>query len=167
MTPLQICLNYLDSLGICYSYIIDTAASVAHLSVNMVAQTVVLKSDAQYLLVVVPAESLVEIGKVLSVIGTSTLRFATEAERSVLFPFGTVDWVPPLGGLVGAPVYLDSELADQESLTFNASNRRDLIHMKTADFQRIGPTVIGSFCEADYQKEFRYRLLAKVKGATA
>jgi prolyl-tRNA editing enzyme YbaK/EbsC (Cys-tRNA(Pro) deacylase) len=73
--------------------------------------------------------------------------------------------VPPLGRLAGAPVYLDRELADQESFTFNACTRHDLIHMKIADFQQLAPTVTGSFSATDYQKEFRRRLLASAQKA--
>lgn len=172
MTPLQLCLNYLDSLGVGYSHTSDANVSTTEqmagaplTPAHRIAQTVVLKGDSQYLLVVVPADSVVEIDKVRSIAGTSTLRFATEAEVAVLFAFGEVERVPPLGRLAGAPVYLDRELADQESFTFNACTRHDLIHMKIADFQQLAPTVTGSFSATDYQKEFRRRLLASAQKA--
>jgi Ala-tRNA(Pro) deacylase len=172
MTPLQVCLNYLDSLGVGYSHTSDThvgtkeqVAGAPLTPAHKVVQTVVLKGDSQYLLVVVPADSFIEIDKVRSLAGTSTLRFATEAEVSVLFPFGEVERVPPLGGLASAPVYLERELADQESFTFNACTHHDLIHMKTADFQQLARTVTGSFSATDYQKEFRRRLLASAQKA--
>jgi Ala-tRNA(Pro) deacylase len=162
MTPLRICLDYLDSVGVCYTHVSDAAESAA----NGVAETVVLKGDAQYMLVVIPAESYVEIGKVRAVVGAGNLRFATEHEMAALFPFGEVEWVPPLGGLAGGvPVYLDREIADRESVAFNACTSHDLIHMRTADFQRIAPTVIGSFSATDYKKEFSRALLAKGAGA--
>jgi Ala-tRNA(Pro) deacylase len=129
------------------------------------SETVVLKGDDRYLLVVVPAEFYVETGNVGSVAGISKLRIATDAEKFELFPFGEVGAVPPLGGLLGVPVYLDRKLADQEWIAFNAGTRRDLIRMKTADFQRIARTVIGPFGWPDYQKEFRSRLLTSVKEA--
>jgi len=170
MTPLQVCLNYLDGLGICYSHICDATMRMAgeigsYTSANILAETVVMKDAARYLLVVIPAESYVEIGKVSSVVGTNMLRFASEAEMSVLFPFGKVDSIPPFGGLFGMPVYLDSELADQETIDFTACTRYDLIHMRTDDFQRIAQPVVGSFSGTDYQREFRHRLLAKAAGA--
>jgi prolyl-tRNA editing enzyme YbaK/EbsC (Cys-tRNA(Pro) deacylase) len=125
----------------------------------------VLKGDSQFLLVVVPAESYVELAQVRSAAGTSNLRFATEAEVSVLFPFGEVERVPPLGGLAGSPVYLDSALAERDSLAFYACTKHDLINMKTADFQRLARTQIGLFSATDYQKEFRHRLLASAQKA--
>jgi prolyl-tRNA editing enzyme YbaK/EbsC (Cys-tRNA(Pro) deacylase) len=172
MTPLQLCLNYLDSLGVGYSHTSDsnvgTTQQVADLpltAAQKVVQTFVLKADSQFLLVVVPADSFIEIDKVHSMAGTSTLRFATEAEISALFSFGEVERVPPLGGLAGAAVYLDLELADEESIVFHACTRHDLIHMKTADFQHLAHTVTGSFSATDYQKEFRRRLLASAQKA--
>jgi prolyl-tRNA editing enzyme YbaK/EbsC (Cys-tRNA(Pro) deacylase) len=172
MTPLQVCLNYLDSIGVGYSHTSDTNADPSEqvagaplTPAHKVVQTFVLKGDSQYLLVVVPADSFVEIDKVRSLAGTSTLRFATEAEVAVLFAFGEVERIPPLGHLAGASVYLDRELADQESFTFNACTRHDLIHMKTVDFQQLAHTFIGSFSATDYQKEFRRRLLASAQKA--
>jgi prolyl-tRNA editing enzyme YbaK/EbsC (Cys-tRNA(Pro) deacylase) len=164
MTPLQVCLNYLDSLGAGYSHSSEGIAGMSE-SVAGTPLTFVLKGDSQYLLVVVPADSFIEIDKVRALAGTSNLRFATESEVANLFPFGEVERVPPLGGLAGAAVYLDRALAEQEFLTFNACTQHDLIHMKTADFLRLAHTVIGSFSATDYQKEFRRRLLASAQKA--
>ena len=130
-----------------------------------VVQTFVLKGDSQYLLVVVPADSSSKSTRCVPLAGTSSLRFATEAEVSTLFPFGEVERVPPLGRLAAAPVYLDRELADQEFFTFHACTRHDMIRMKTADFQQLTHTMTGSFSATDYQKEFRRRLLASAQKA--
>jgi prolyl-tRNA editing enzyme YbaK/EbsC (Cys-tRNA(Pro) deacylase) len=172
MTPLQVCLTYLDSLGVEYSHTSDSYVGTAEqltaappTPAPKVVQTFVLKGDSQYLLVVVPADSVVEIDQVRSLAGTSSLRFATESEVSTLFPFGEVERVPPLGRLAAAPVYLDRELADQEFFTFHACTRHDMIRMKTADFQQLAHTMTGSFSATDYQKEFRRRLLASAQKA--
>jgi len=50
--------------------------------------------------------------------------------------------MPPFGNLYGIPVYVDSELAEDETIVFNAGTHEDSVHMKFADFrQLVEPTM--------------------------
>ena len=59
--------------------------------------------------------------------------------------------MPALGTLFGLPVYLDREVGNQEFIAFNAGTRRDLINMRTADFEYLVRPIIGDFCQSKYR----------------
>jgi prolyl-tRNA editing enzyme YbaK/EbsC (Cys-tRNA(Pro) deacylase) len=46
-------------------------------------------------------------------------------------------------------VYLDSTLAAEDVITFNAGTHRDVVHMRTAEFRRlVRPTIVSLAREA-------------------
>jgi len=77
-------------------------------------------------------------------LGLSRLRLATEAELGELFPTCELGAMPPFGNLFSLPVYVDSRLAGEDTITFNAGTHRDVVHMHYRDFARLAnPTVIS------------------------
>jgi Ala-tRNA(Pro) deacylase len=172
MSLLRSCLSYLESVGVAYTHTVEPASETCEeiatdMSARPIAKAVVCEGDDRYLLVVVPAAWRVDIDQVSHAVGARKVRLATESEIAVLFPFSEVGAVPPLGALVGLPVYLDHQLANQEFITFTAGSYHDLIHVKTAHFLQIEQATIGSFSRYDYQEEFRRRFLASRKAAGA
>ena len=78
-------------------------------------------------------------------------RMATEAELSRLFPDCQLGAMPPFGPCYGMPVYLDGSLACQKTLTFNSGTHREVIHMRTAEFQRlVAPYVVSLVRETEH-----------------
>lgn len=158
MTTLQKCLNYLDTHGSRYTHTTHSAAYTAeevaaaeHLPPHRIAKTVVFQSSDGYLMVVVPADSYVDLEQVRTAIGVSLLYKAQETELCLLFPTAEIGTMPPLGTLYGLPVYLDREAANQEFIAFNAGTHRDVIHMRTADFIKLVKPVVGDFCRPNCQ----------------
>ena len=45
--------------------------------------------------------------------------------------------MPPIGGLYDMPVYLDSSLAGEDTIAFNAGTHRDVVHMRTAEYRKL------------------------------
>lgn len=159
MTTLQACLNYLDSSGVRYTHtshpVAYTAREVAaaeFMPAHRVAKTVVFRSNDADLMVVVPADSYVDIEQLRTATGAPRVRKATENEITLLFPHAEVGAMPPITALTGMPVYVDRELIDQEFIAFNAGTHRDLIHMKMTDFRHIVQPVIGDFSRPDYSE---------------
>jgi Ala-tRNA(Pro) deacylase len=117
-----------------------TARDVAvaeHLPPREVAKTVVIFGDAAYHLIVIPASKLVDLYEARTALGLSQARLATEHELGTLFPDCELGAMPPLGPLYGLSVYLDDSLLRQESIAFNAGTHSEVIHMRTAEFQRL------------------------------
>jgi Ala-tRNA(Pro) deacylase len=131
------------------AYTAREVASAEHLPPREVAKVVVIFGDNDYHMIVVPANRLVDFQEVRLTLGLTHSRMATEDEISRLFPDCELGAMPPLGNLYGIPVYLDSCLAAEEMIAFNAGTHRDVIHMKTADYQKLAaPKVISLAREA-------------------
>jgi len=76
-------------------------------------------------------------------------RLPPETELARLFPDCELGAMPPFGNLYGMPVYLDSGLAAEEMITFNAGTHRDVVHMRTSEFRKlVQPTLISLAREA-------------------
>jgi Ala-tRNA(Pro) deacylase len=111
------------------------------------AKTVVFRDNDGYVMVVVPADSYVDLEQVRAAIGAPNLYVAEENDLRLLFPNAELGAMPPLGTLFGLAVYLDRGVANQEFIAFNAGTHRDAIHMRTAEFQRLVRPVVGNFAE--------------------
>ena len=159
MTTLQRCLNYLDAHQIRYAhtthspaYTAEEVAAAEHLPPHRMAKSVILRDTEGYLMVVVPADSYVDMEGVRTAIGAVGLYVAEEGDLYMLFPSAELGAMPALGNLFGLRVYLDREVAKQEFIAFNAGTHRDVIHMKVFDFQNLVRPVLGDFCQPNYKK---------------
>jgi Ala-tRNA(Pro) deacylase len=131
------------------AYTAREVASAEHLPAREVAKTVVIFGDDEYHMVVVPANKLVDFQEVRLTLGLTHARMATEEELARLFPDCELGAMPPFGRLFGMPVYLDSSLAGEDVIAFNAGTHRDVVHMRTADYRKLAsPTVISLAREA-------------------
>jgi len=156
MSTLHNCLHYLDHHGVRYThtthpaaYTAEEVAATEHMPAHRMAKTVILREYEGYLIVVVPADSYVDLEQIRAAMGTSALCLADESDLLLLFPHSELGAMPALGPLFGLPVYLDRSIANQEFIAFNAGTHRDLIHMRTADFKRLVRPVVGDFCQSD------------------
>ena len=123
-------------------------AAAEHLPAREVAKTVVVFGDGAYHVIVIPASKLVDFHEVRAALGLSQARLATETELQKLFPECELGAMPPLGPLYGLPVYLDSSLAGQDTIAFNAGTHQEVIHMRMAEFRRlVAPHIISSVRE--------------------
>lgn len=119
-------------------------ASAEHLPAREVAKTVVLFGDGGFRMIVIPANKLVDFQEVRLALGLSHVRLATEDELSKLFPDCELGAMPPVGNIYDMPVYLDSSLAAEPEIVFNAGTHREAIHMQTADYrQLVSPTIVA------------------------
>jgi Ala-tRNA(Pro) deacylase len=112
-------------------------AAAEHLPTREVAKTVVVLGDGSYHMIVIAASKLVDFQEVRAALGLSQARMAKEVELQELFPDCELGAMPPFGPLYGLPVCLDSTLASQDMIAFNAGTHREVIHMRTAEFRRL------------------------------
>jgi Ala-tRNA(Pro) deacylase len=143
--------SFFDSARAEYSLTVHpkafTAREVAlaeHLPPREVAKTVVLFGDAEYHMVVIPANKLVDFHELRPALGLTQARLATEAELASLFADCELGAMPPFGNLYGMAVYLDGTLAGEPFLVFNAGSHREVVHMATAEFRRLVDPIIVS-----------------------
>jgi Ala-tRNA(Pro) deacylase len=115
------------------------------------SKTVICHDKGGYAMIVIPADSYVDLEQLRTAIGVPTLYVAEENELYELFPEAELGAMPPLGTLFNLRVYLDREVSSQEFIAFNAGTHRDVIHMRVTDFKRLVQPVIGDFCRPSYQ----------------
>lgn len=158
MSTLQNCLHYLDNHGIRYAhtthslaYTAKEVAAAEHIPAHRMSKTVICRDKGGYSMVVIPADSYVDLEQLRTAIGAATVYVAEENELYRLFPEAELGAMPPFGPLFNLRVYLDRQVADQEFIAFNAGTHRDVVHMRVADFKYLVGPVIGNFCRPSYQ----------------
>jgi Ala-tRNA(Pro) deacylase len=152
MTTLERCLEFLDRNRICYALtkhsLAFTAAEVAfaeHVSPHKLAKTVLYATAQGYGLAVLPADCLINMTTLGAFLNDRDIRLASEAELVQLFPECEVGAMPPFGKLFHLPVIVDTSVAEQEFIAFNAGTHRDVIHLSYGDFRRLENPAVAKF----------------------
>lgn len=119
----------------------ETAAS-EHVPGKMVAKSVIVLADGKLVMLVVPAPFRVDFRKTAAIVGAKDVRLAHEDEFASAFPDCEVGAMPPFGNLYDLAVYVDSALAEDETIIFPAGTHTDTISMKYGDFAKlVNPSV--------------------------
>jgi len=136
--------SFLDNHHIRYERIVhrpaytsDETAQAAHIKGRNLAKTVMVKVENWMAMVVLPASKRVSIEELREVVGTQDVRIAREHEFQALFPDCEPGAMPPFGNLYGLDVYVDSSLAQDETIAFNAGSHGELVQMRYVDFERL------------------------------
>ena len=114
----------------------DTA-DAARLDKQLFAKTVMLKVDGRLAMMVMPAAYRVDLTRLSRALGGLTVELAEESEFKDAFPDCELGAMPPFGHLYGMPVYVDSRLALQEEIAFNAGTHTEALRMPYAEFERL------------------------------
>ena len=150
--PLRKLKQYLDDNGVRYmtithspSYTAQEIAASAHVPGKEMAKAVMVKIDGKLAMAVTPAPSKVDFDKLKELAGAAGAELATEDEFKDLFPNCEVGAMPPFGNLYDMDVYAASDLAEDESIAFNAGSHSELIRLDYADFDRLVHPKTGRF----------------------
>ncbi len=93
-------------------------AESEHIPGDMVAKTVIAWVDGTMIALVLHASQRAGLNKVRAALGVREIRLAHEAELAASFPDCEVGTMPPFGNLYGVPVYVETSLTGQETMTF-------------------------------------------------
>jgi Ala-tRNA(Pro) deacylase len=136
--------EFLEASGVEYrhaqhptAYTAREVAMAEHIPAHEVAKTVVFLSENGYGMAVLCGDCVVDLEQLRKDLGLTRLRLATETELGELFPDCELGAMPPMGNLFGLPVYVDTQLASEPMIAFNAGTHRDVIYMRFADFERL------------------------------
>ena len=119
-------------------------AAIEHVSGRSHAKVVMVKTDGDLLMTVLPADHRLDLDKLNKIAGRQTA-VATEAEFKSLFPDCAIGSMPPFGQLYGVATYLDKSLAEAERIVFEAGTHSDAIKMRYADYERLARPTIADF----------------------
>jgi Ala-tRNA(Pro) deacylase len=124
------------------AYTAQEVAAAQHVPGREMAKTIILKTDSQFAMLVLPAVMKIEMKTLRDELPFAHLELATEKEFAELFPDSEVGAMAPFGNLYGLPVYVDKSLAEDTEIVFNAGTHVDTIRIKYADFIRLTQPVI-------------------------
>jgi Ala-tRNA(Pro) deacylase len=111
-------------------------AEAEHVKGRQHAKVVMVKSGAQHLMVVLPAEHLIDHEKLAKIVGQD-VSFESEQEFESLFPDCAVGAMPPFGSLYGVPTYVDKSLAEEGYIVFEAGTHTEAIKLSYRDYEKI------------------------------
>ncbi|RPE79761.1 aminoacyl-tRNA deacylase [Vulcaniibacterium tengchongense] len=114
----------------------DTAMA-ARIAPELFAKTVMIKADGRLAMLVMPAAYRADLRRLSLALGGAAVELAGENEFRDAFPDCEVGAMPPFGHLYGMPVYVDSRLAHQPQIAFNAGNHDEAVRMPYAEFERL------------------------------
>lgn len=132
--------EHLQSLGVPFAAIahqqaytsIDEARALG-IDASEVLKTVAVRAAGGYALAAVLATGRLDMHLVQAAVGDRHVRLATEQELRRDFPGFEVGAVSPLGSLLGAPLYVDQEVLQHETVVFAAGSQTESVQLKTAD----------------------------------
>lgn len=120
-------------------------AAEQHVPGRMMVKTVVVKADADYHLVVLPAVFSVDFAQLKKVLGAKSVTLATEAEMEKLFPDVEIGAESPFGEPYGLKTVVDEHLAESEEIVFQGGDHATTVRMKYDDYITIADAVTGRF----------------------
>ncbi len=144
--------EFLDSEHVWYqqythspAYTAQGIAHAQHVSGKQLAKVVMVISDRNLIMTVVPGNHRVDLQQLGQVIGERSIRLATEDEFKDVFPDCELGAMPPLGNLYKCEVWVDAALKSHPHILFSAGTHSETILMNFADFDRLVQPKMGTF----------------------
>lgn len=135
--------HYLDRRGVMYEIVphrpTESAlqnARVCHIPTSQLAKAVLLGTDDEYLLAVLPSDRRVELDELGEELGARP-RLAEERELTAIFDDCAPGAVPALGVGYGVATIVDESLEAQPDVYFEGGDHVTLVHMPQAEFARL------------------------------
>jgi len=111
-------------------------AQAEHIKGRHQAKVVMLKSGDHHLMVVLPADHHIDLEKIEKAIG-KPVSLGKENDFKSVFPDIAIGAMPPFGNLYGLPTYVDTHLAEQDYIVFEAGTHTEAIKMSYNDYEKI------------------------------
>jgi Ala-tRNA(Pro) deacylase len=111
-------------------------ALTCQVPLGQVAKAVLLDTDEDYLLAVLPANRRLELAELRGDLGTRP-HLAGERELTQIFDDCAFGAVPPIGTGYGVTTIVDDSLDAQSDVYFEAGDHATLVHMSGAEFARL------------------------------
>lgn len=142
--------DYLEKERVGYQVLEHSAAYTAmeiagsqHIPGREVIKPVIVKTEGQYIMCVLPAIHYLDMEKFKILLNAKEIRLANEEELNKLFPDFEVGAEPPFGNLYGLIVYADKMLEEVDDIVFNAGTHTDMIKIKFRDFLRLTNPILA------------------------
>jgi len=119
-------------------------AQTQHIKTKEIAKVVLVRSDKNYALVVVPATKYTDFNKVKKALKSKKVSMAKESDITKILK-SKIGLIHPFGNLYQLPVLLDNSLAKQKTLKSSAGSYTESLEIKISDFMKLAQPIKGSF----------------------
>lgn len=141
--------NFLDQNNIKYEvhehkkvYTAFNEAETQHLKVKEVAKVVLVKTEKNYVLVVVPAGKHVDFTKVKKALKAKKVSMARENDIAKILK-SKIGLIHPFGNIYNLPVVCDNSLLKQRKLIASAGSYTESLTVSVKDFIKLAQPLKG------------------------
>src|SRR5215210_198183 len=127
------------------AYSAQEVAASEHVPGKVMAKTVVVFAAGDTAMLALPASHRVDLEKAAAALGAREVRLAHEGELDAYFPDCEAGAMPPFGNLYDVPVWVDSALAEDETIVFRAGTHSDTMSLKYGDYARLAKPNVAEF----------------------
>lgn len=131
------------------AYTAQEEAAATHIPGAQWAKTVVVLTDGEPVLAVLPAHRKIDLDRFRELTGADDVRIADEREFRELYPDCEVGAMPPFGNLYGQTTFVDEELRTGEAVAFHAGDHETAIRISYSDFEALSEPVPEMFTTDD------------------
>jgi len=129
------------------AYTAQEMAAREHVSGDMAAKPVVVHDGTEYVMCVLPASYKLNMDKVAKVRKAIKLRLADEIEMGAIFNDCELGAEPPFGNLYEMETLVDTHLAEDEEIVFQAGTHRKSVRMRFADYEALTKPMVADMAE--------------------
>tara|TARA_Y100000310_G_scaffold340847_1_gene438020 strand:- start:401 stop:2611 length:2211 start_codon:yes stop_codon:yes gene_type:complete len=122
------------------------AAKVRGTPLKEGAKALVLKSNKDYIMAVLPGDKEIDIDKLKAVVKVNKLELANPQDVKMMTGCG-IGSVPPFGNLFDMEMYVDKSLKDNKMVDFNAGSHTTSIKMHCKAYIELVRAKEGEFCK--------------------
>jgi Ala-tRNA(Pro) deacylase len=130
------------------AYTAQEVAASMHIPGKLIAKTLVVRVNGDLALAVVPAPKDLDTALLARAAGGVETDIAEENDFVDRFTGCQLGTAPPFGNLFGMETYLDSELARQQDIVFNAGTHTDAVWMRIGDYVRLARPVVADIARS-------------------
>ena len=146
--------SYLQSKGIAYekhvhekAYTAQELAHAEHVSGYMVAKPVIVKTDYDYAMCVLPAPHHLNLERAAQALQEPQVELASEKELADLFPDCELGAEPAIGSMYGMETVVDQSLHEDTHIIMSAGTHHEAIRINRDDWEKICEPLVASISE--------------------
>jgi len=124
------------------TYSAQTLAATVHVSGKDVAKTVLLWTEDDHVLAVLPASDTVDLERVQEILNTDTVELATEKDCGERFNDCELGAVPPFGSQYGIKTLLDESLMMEDEIVFEGNTHHHAFKMRRKEYVELENPII-------------------------
>ena len=127
------------------AYTAQEIAAAQHVPGRQLAKSVLVTTDRESVLAVLPAVHLINLKKLKALLRATKVAIAKEADIKQRFPDVEVGAMSPFGNLYGVRVVVDKGLGEAAEIVFNGGSHTETIKMRYGDFATLVKPKVGAF----------------------